>query len=52
MYISKERYCHSAVVAIISMHGERVRYFIETELCSKDFKCMETVRNVIDTVLW
>ena len=30
VYISKK--CHSAVVARIFMYGERVRYFIETEL--------------------
>ena len=32
MYIGKERYCHSSVVARISMYGERIRYIIETEL--------------------
>ena len=32
VYIGKEHYCHSAVVARISMYGERLRYFIEIEL--------------------
>ena len=45
----KESYCHSAVVERITMYGERVRYFIETE---QIFKCIETVRNVIATALW
>ena len=32
VYIGKERYCHSSVVARISMYGERIRYIIKTEL--------------------
>ena len=37
VYIGKEHYCHSAVVARISMYGESVRYFIETELRQQRF---------------
>ena len=32
VYIGKERYCHSSVVARISMYVERIRYIIKTEL--------------------
>ena len=37
VYIGKERYCHSAVVARTSMDGVRVSYFIETELWQQRF---------------
>ena len=48
MYIGKERYCHSSVVARISMYGERIRYIIKTELRQqRDFKCIETVGTLL-----
>ena len=37
VYIGKERYRHSDVVARIYMYGKRVRYFIETELWQQIF---------------
>ena len=37
VYIGTERQSHSAVVARTSIYGERVRYFIETELWRERF---------------
>ena len=47
MYIGKEHYCHSAVVARISIYGERVRYFIKTEPWQQRFLRVERQKETL-----